>query len=195
MSGTQIDDLLNDINSKNLSNEENSMVDAIISDLNSGGGGGGVGGGGGGGGRAPPRVGTQASMPQITPEEKEMLMKQQYIEQQRMQAYQQQQQQQHQQQQQQQQHQQQHQQHPQQQQQIANTDSTDFRSILMSFKDTIIVLFLTFLFNFDAINETLKFKDISFLFDTPNNRPTIVAVLVKSVLIAIIFYVIQQFIK
>ena len=187
MSGTQIDELLNDINSKNLSNEENSMVDAIISDLNSG-----------DGEKKPSRVGTQASMPQITPEEKEMLMKQQYIEQQRMHAYQMQQQQQHQQQhqhqqQQQQQHQQQQQQ--QQQQQIANVDTTDFRSILMSFKDTIIVLFLTFLFNFDAINETLKFKDISFLFDTPNNRPTIVAVLVKSVLIAIIFYVIQQFIK
>jgi hypothetical protein len=190
MSGTQIDELLNDINSKNLSNEENSMVDAIISDLNSG----------GSGNKAPtqqqrpPNVSSQPSMPQITPEEKEMLMKQQHMEQQRMQAYQMQQQQQ---QQQMQQQQQQHQQQQQQQQppQPANIDTTDFRSILMSFKDTIIVLFLTFLFNFDAINETLKFKDISFLFDTPNNRPTIVAVLVKSVLIAVVFYIIQQFIK
>ena len=79
--------------------------------------------------------------------------------------------------------------------QMPNVDTTDIKSIIMSFKDTIVVLFLTFLFNFDTINETFKFKDISFLYDTDLNRPTIVAILIKSVIIAILFYVIQQFLK
>ena len=193
MSGTQIDELLNDINSNRLSNEENSMVDAIINDLN------------GGNNQQPQQPqqqqpqqqqqqlpqqmpkNTQPNMPQITPEEKEMLMKQQYLEQQKMM--------------QQQQIQQQMQQQQQQQQQMPavaqmpNVDTTDIKSIIMSFKDTIVVLFLTFLFNFDTINETFKFKDISFLYDTDLNRPTIVAILIKSVIIAILFYVIQQFLK
>ena len=193
MSGTQIDELLNDINSNRLSNEENSMVDAIINDLN-----------GGGNNQQPQQPqqqqpqqpqqmpkNTQPNMPQITAEEKEMLMKQQYLEQQKMMQ---------QQQQQQQLRQQQMQQQQQQQQmpavaQMPNVDTTDIKSIIMSFKDTIVVLFLTFLFNFDTINETFKFKDISFLYDTDLNRPTIVAILIKSVIIAILFYVIQQFLK
>lgn len=194
MSGTQIDELLNDINSNRLSNEENSMVDAIINDLN------------GGENQQPqqqqqPRQqmpkNTQPNMPQITPEEKEILMKQQYLEQQKMMQQQQQQQQLRQQQQQQQMQQQQMQQQEMQQQvaQMPNVDTTDIKSIIMSFKDTIVVLFLTFLFNFDTINETFKFKDISFLYDNDLNRPTIVAVLIKSVIIAILFYVIQQFLK
>ena len=33
--GTQIDDLINDINNTKLSSEENTMVDSIINDLNS----------------------------------------------------------------------------------------------------------------------------------------------------------------
>ena len=193
MSGTQIDELLNDINSNRLSNEENSMVDAIINDLN-----------GGGNNQQPQQPqqqqpqqpqqmpkNTQPNMPQITAEEKEMLMKQQYLEQQKMMQ---------QQQQQQQLRQQQMQQQQQQQQmpavaQMPNVDTSDIKSIIMSFKDTIVVLFLTFLFNFDTINETFKFKDISFLYDTDLNRPTIVAILIKSVIIAILFYVIQQFLK
>lgn len=191
MSGTQIDELLNDINSNRLSNEENSMVDAIINDLN-----------GGSNNQQPQQPqpqqqpqqmpkNTQPNMPQITPEEKEMLMKQQYLEQQKMMQ---------QQQQQQQLRQQQMQQQQQQQQmpavaQMPNVDTTDIKSIIMSFKDTIVVLFLTFLFNFDTINETFKFKDISFLYDTNLNRPTIVAILIKSIIIAILFYVIQQFLK
>ena len=186
MSGTQIDELLNDINSNRLSNEENSMVDAIINDLN-----------GGENQQQQPQQqqprqqmpkNTQPNMPQITAEEKEMLMKQQYLEQQKIM----------QQQQEQQLRQQQMQQQQQQQQQVAqmpNVDTTDIKSIIMSFKDTIVVLFLTFLFNFDTINETFKFKDISFLYDTDLNRPTIVAILIKSVIIAILFYVIQQFLK
>ena len=194
MSGTQIDELLNDINSNRLSNEENSMVDAIINDLN-----------GGGNNQQPQQQqqqqqqqpqqmpkNTQPNMPQITPEEKEMLMKQQYLEQQKMMQQQQQQQQQL--------RQQQMQQQQQQQQmpavaQMPNVDTTDIKSIIMSFKDTIVVLFLTFLFNFDTINETFKFKDISFLYSTELNRPTIVAILIKSLIIAILFYVIQQFLK
>ena len=156
MSGTQIDELLNDINSNRLSNEENSMVDAIINDLN-----------GGSNNQQQPQQqqqqqpqpqqmpkNTQPNMPQITPEEKEMLMKQQYLEQQKMMQ---------QQQQQQQLRQQQMQQQQQQMPQVAqmpNVDTTDIKSIIMSFKDTIVVLFLTFLFNFDTINETFKFKDV-----------------------------------
>ena len=48
--------------------------------------------------------------------------------------------------------------------QMPNVDTTDVKSIIMSFKDTIVVLFLTFLFNFDTIIKTFKFKDISFLY-------------------------------
>ena len=183
MSETQIDDLLNNINSNKLSNEENSMVDAIISDLN---------GGENSNQQKPLQVNTQSSMPQITPEEKELLMKQQYMEQQRIMQQQMQQQQM--------QQQQMQQMQPQQQKnmeqgQTANIDTNNIKSLLMGFKETIIVLFLTFLFNFDVINETLKFKSVSFLFNSETSRPTIIAVLIKSVVIAVLFYIIQQFLK
>ena len=61
--GTQIQDLMNDINGNKLSSEENSMVDSIINDLNTG--------------KPQQTVPSQQKMPQLTDEEKQMLMKQQ----------------------------------------------------------------------------------------------------------------------
>ena len=63
--GSKLDNIINDMNT-NLSPEESSMVDSIINDLNSGGKNNMYGGGGGG-----PNI-----PPHLTPEEKEMFMKQ-----------------------------------------------------------------------------------------------------------------------
>ena len=179
MGDTQIDDLLNDINNTKVSAKEDTIVDSIIKELNSD-------------SNPSKMMNTQANMPQITPEEKELLMKQQYMEQQKMM-----------QQQQQQQHQRMMQQRMMQQQNnvannmanVANNSESDFQKYFKKFKDTLVVLFLSFLFNFDNINEVLMFKNVPFLFNSEINKPTIVAVIIKSVLIAIIFFLIQTFMK
>jgi len=172
--GTQIDELLNDINSNKMTGEENSMVDAIINDLN----------GGGGNNQQPVQLNSQQQMPQITPEEKEMIMKQQVAEQQRILMMQQQQQQ----------HQPQQHQIPQ-PAQIVVSETDYFRSILIKLKDTILVLFLTILFNLDSVNESMKFKDYSFLYDIQSGKVTFLSILLKSIIIAILFYIIQLFMK
>ena len=63
---SDIDALIKDMNSESLSNEENSMVNSILNDLN------GPSQGQGGQGGPPPKITSQQNMPQITEEEKEM---------------------------------------------------------------------------------------------------------------------------
>ena len=67
---SDIDALIKDMNNSNLSQEENSMVNSILNELN-----------GAPEGGAVPKVTSQQQKPQITDEEKEMLMKQQMQEQ------------------------------------------------------------------------------------------------------------------
>ena len=170
--GTQIDELLNDINSNKLNGDENSMVDSIINDLN----------GGGGNQSAPPQLNSQQQMPQITPEEKDLIMKQQLADQQRMI--------------QQQQMAQQQQQMAQQQQmppQVVVSETDYFKNLLHKFKDTIVVLFLTILFNLDSVSESMKFKDYSILYDIQTGKSTFLSILIKSIVIATLFYIIQVF--
>ena len=66
--GTDINQLMKDVTNNKLTNEENSMVDSIISDLNTG-------------EKAVPQ---QQKMPQITDEERNMLIKQEQHERQMM---------------------------------------------------------------------------------------------------------------
>ena len=172
--GTQIDELLNDINSNKLNGDENSMVDSIINDLN----------GGGGNQPSPPQLNSQQQMPQITPEEKDLIMKQQMAEQQRMIQHQQQM------------AQQQQQQMAQQQQmppQVVVSETDYFKNLLHKFKDTIVVLFLTILFNLDSVSESMKFKDYSILYDIQTGKSTFLSILIKSIVIATLFYIIQLF--
>ena len=58
--GTDINQLMKDVTNNKLTNEENSMVDSIISDLNTG----------------EKEIPQQQKMPQITDEERNMLIKQ-----------------------------------------------------------------------------------------------------------------------
>ena len=195
---SDIDALIKDMNSESLSNEENSMVNSILNDLN-GPGQGGQGGQGQGG--PPPKITSQQNMPQITEEEKEMLIKQQMQQQQIAQQRMQQQmaQQQMMQEQQRMQHQQQQQQQQQQQKQVKEDKPENtmdmVKNIFFEYKDVVIVLFLSILFNLEIISENLKIKNVSFLYDMEKGKETILSTIMKGFIIAVIYLVLKLIIK
>jgi len=182
---SDIDSLIKDMNSANLSNEENSMVNSILNELN-------------GENQQAPKITSQQNMPQISDEEKEMLIKQQIqqqkIAQQRM-AQQQMQQQQMQQQQMQQQQQQQMQQQIQKETEKPSNMTDTIKTLLYEYKDVLIVLLLSILFNLDIITENLKIKNVSFMYDMEKGKETILSIILKGVIIATIFLLFKLFIK
>ena len=199
---SDIDALIKDMNSDSLSNEENSMVNSILNDLNGpsqgGQGQGGQGQGGQGQGGPPPKITSQQNMPQITEEEKEMLIKQQMqqqqIAQQRMQQQMAQQQMMQEQQRMQQQQQQQQQQKQVKEDKPENTMDM-VKNIFFEYKDVVIVLFLSILFNLEIISENLKIKNVSFLYDMEKGKETILSTIMKGFIIAVIYLVLKLIIK
>ena len=193
---SDIDALIKDMNSDSLSNEENSMVNSILNDLNgpSQGGQGGQGQGQG----PPPKITSQQNMPQITEEEKEMLIKQQMQQQQiAQQRMQQQMAQQRMMQEQQMMQQQQQQQQPQNKQEEKPPENTMdmVKNLFFEYKDVVIVLFLSILFNLEIISENLKIKNVSLLYDMEKGKETILSTIMKGFIIAVIYLVLKLIIK
>ena len=176
---TDIDSLIKEMNSSDLSQEENSMVNSILNDLNDT--------GRQEQGKPTPQVTSQQQMPQITEEEKAMLiqqqMQQQRIAQQRMQ--------------------QQMAQQQMAQQQMAQkeekavpqTPLEKAKDLLFQNKDVIIVLILSILFNLEVISENLKIKNVSLLYNEVEGKETVLSVVMKGVIIAVVFLVLKLFIK
>jgi len=180
---SDIDALIKDMNSSNLSQEENSMVNSILNELNGPSEGSG------------PQVTSQQQKPQITDEEKEMLMKQQMqeqqIAQQRMQ-----------QQQMMQQQQEQIQQQAQIQEQIlqaqqAQNESTldKIKNTFFEYKDVFIVLLISILFNLEIVSSNLTLKNVSFMYDMETGKEKILSSVFKGVIIAVLFFVLKILIK
>jgi Fe2+ transport system protein B len=193
--GTKIDELMNDVSSNSLNQNENSMVDSIINDIN-------------GDSRQVP---SQHEMPQLSDEERQMLMKQQQHEQMMYEQHMRQQhmqQQQMQQQQQQQNHQQQQTQQQQMEEQqkklqemIDQTKETEelqtketniLTEILSRSRETIIVFLLYLFFNLNVVQNVINIKGSSIFFDIQKGEPTIYMILLKSILIASVFFAIQS---
>ena len=196
---SDIDALIKDMNNDSLSNEENSMVNSILNDLNGPSQGGqGQGQGGQGGQGPPPKITSQQNMPQITEEEKEMLIKQQMqqqqIAQQRMQQQMAQQQMMQEQQRMQQQHQQQHQ-HKQEKEDKPENTMDMVKNIFFEYKDVVIVLFLSILFHLEIISENLKIKNVSLLYNMETGKETILSTIMKGSIIAVIYLVLKLIIK
>jgi hypothetical protein len=186
---SDIDSLIKDMNNTNLSNEENSMVNSILNELNTP--------SQGPGQQNGQKGGSQQQMPQITDEEKEMLMKQQMqqqqIAQQRMQQQMMQQQMM-----QQQQIQQQQQQQQQKQQSSEKKDENmldTIKKVLMEYKEVIIVLLLGILFNLEIVSENMTMKNVSFMYDLENGKETFLSPLFKGLVMAVVFLVLKIFIK
>ena len=190
---SDIDALIKDMNSDSLSNEENSMVNSILNDLN-GPSQGGQGQGGQGQGGPPPKITSQQNMPQITEEEKEMLIKQQMQQQQIAQQRMQQQMAQQRMMQEQQMMQQQQQQKQVKEDKPENTMDM-VKNIFFEYKDVVIVLFLSILFNLEIISENLKIKNVSFLYDMEKGKETILSTIMKGFIIAVIYLVLKLIIK
>ena len=190
---SDIDALIKDMNSESLSNEENSMVNSILNDLN-GPSQGGQGQGGQGQGGPPPKITSQQNMPQITEEEKEMLIKQQMQQQQIAQQRMQQQMAQQRMMQEQQMMQQQQQQKQVKEDKPENTMDM-VKKIFFEYKDVVIVLFLSILFNLEIISENLKIKNVSFLYDMEKGKETILSTIMKGFIIAVIYLVLKLIIK
>lgn len=179
MAETNIEDLIKDMGDNNLSPEENSMVNSILNDLN------------GDENPASPKITSQQQMPQITDEEKELLIKQQMaqqkIAQERMQ----------------QQMAQRAQLQAEQQQRmkieqekvLTENNGDIFRMILTQYKDVIIVLFLSILFNLETISESMKFKTVSFLYDMESGKESFLSILLKGIVIASVYLVLKLIIK
>jgi len=186
--GTRINELMKDISSNSLNQDENSRVDSIIHDINGSG-----------------TKTSQQQMPQLSDEEKQMLM-QQHKQQEEQQMYEQQMQ--HQQMQQQQMQQQQMQQQMQQQQmqqqmhhhqppveegKPKSTETIDILSeVLLRSKESIIVFVLTLFFNLNAIQDLTTIKTNSFFFNAQEGTPTIAMVLLKALVITSVFFAIQS---
>lgn len=173
---TNINDIVND--GKRLSNEDSDMVDSIINDLNSS-----------------SNPSSQETMPQITDEEREVIMKQKAIQEQEQRQYQMQQQQ----------KQIQNQQMKQQEEminmysQINETKELSFdekikRYLFKSF-DIIAVLCLSILFNIPRFSEFLKFKSVPFLYNIETENSTHISIFLKGILITICFAIVKYFIK
>ena len=185
---TDIDALIKEMNGTELSQEENSMVNSILNDLNDS--------GGGGSEKSPsPQITSQQQMPQITEEEKAMLiqqqMQQQKIAQQRMQ-----------QQMEQQRMQQIQQQQQMQQQQMQKQEAQKPKSMLDNIKDKInsnkdvfIVLILTIFFNLEIVSENMKLKNISVFYNQEKGKETIFSVLLKGVIISVLYLISKLIIK
>ena len=178
MEGTQINDLLDE--KKNLTNEEASMVNSIITDLNS-----------------TDKKTSHEKAPQITDEEREILMKQRlYQEKQQQQQHQQFQRQQHIQR-------QQMQQQQQMMEMYANMNSKEkdtsfiksFKNNLTNSVDVIIVLILSIIFNISTFSYFLKFKSVPFFYDIQNDKSTVWAIILKGFMIASTYAIIKYFIK
>ena len=183
-SGTNINDLLDD--KKKLTSEESSIVDSIVNDLNSKG----------------REKTSQEKLPQITEEEKEMLMRQRN-QQEQQNRQQQLQYQQRMQQQQQMQH-EIHRQQMQQQQQMIDlmNKNKEEDSLLNSIKsklvksiDVFVFLILTIMFNTESFSEFLKFKSVPFFYDIQNEKSKFTAIILKSIIVALFFASIKYFIK
>ena len=191
--GTNIDELMNDVSSNSLNQNENSMVDSIINDINGG----------------SKQVPSQHQMPQLSDEERQMLMKQQqqeqmmYEQQMRQQQMQQQQMQQQQQQQQQMQQQQMEEQQKKLQEMIEQTKEKEelqsketnlLSEILSRSKETILVFLLYLFFNLNVVQNIITIKGSSIFYDIQKGEPTIYMILLKSILIASVFFAIQSII-
>ena len=171
---TNINDIVND--GKRLSNEESDMVDSIINDLNS---------------SAKPT--SQETMPQITDEEREVIMRQKAIQEQEQRQIQMQQQQQ----------QIQNQQMKQQEEMInmyskINNDvpiQEKIKEYIFNSFDVLAVLLLSILFNIPSFSEFLKFKSVPFLYNIETDTSTNASILLKALIIAICFAVFKYLIK
>ncbi len=182
---SDIDALIKDMNNSNLSQEENSMVNSILNDLN-----------GGNEGGAVPNVTSQQQKPQITDEEKEMLMKQQMQEQRIAQQRMQQQMMQQQMMQQQQQQQQKMMQQGQGGGEKENLSTMDqIKNTLFEYKDVLIVLLLSILFNLEIVSSNLTLKNVSWMYDMENGKETVFSSVFKGLIVAVIFLVLKIFIK
>lgn len=171
---TNINDIVND--GKRLSNEDSDMVDSIINDLNS---------------SAKPT--SQETMPQITDEEREVIMRQKAIQEQEQRQIQMQQQQQ----------QIQNQQMKQQEEMInmyskINNDvpiQEKIKEYIFNSFDVLAVLLLSILFNIPSFSEFLKFKSVPFLYNIETDTSTNASILLKALIIAICFAVFKYLIK
>ena len=173
---TNINDIIKD--NKGLSNEDSDMVDSIINDLN-----------------INSKPTSQEKMPQITDEEREVIMRQKAIHEQEKRQYQMQQQQKH----------IQNQQMKQQEEMInMYSQMNEKKELSLEVKiknyfykslDIIAVLFLSILFNVSSCSEFLKFKSVPFLYNIESETSTTASIILKALLITICFAIIKQFIK
>jgi len=169
---SDIDKLIEDMNTNQLNQNENATVNSILQELNS--------------------DNTQQTKPQITDEEKELLRQQQIaqqqIEQQRIMQAQAQQLQQAQQAQQFQQ--------AQQEQKSDNESMVDkVKNILMGYREVFYVLVLSIIFNLEPVSKNLVMKNISFMYNMETGKETILSVIFKGVIISIIFLLLKVFLK
>ena len=169
---SDIDKLIEDMNTNQLNQNENATVNSILQELNG--------------------DNTQQTKPQITDEEKELLRQQQIaqqqIEQQRIMQAQAQQLQQAQQAQQ-----------FQQAQQVQKSDNESMvdkiKNILMGYREVIYVLVLSIIFNLEPVSKNLVMKNISFMYNMETGKETILSVIFKGVIISIIFLLLKVFLK
>ena len=168
---SDIDKLIEDMNSNQLNQNENATVNSILQELNG--------------------DNTQQSKPQITDEEKELLRQQQIaqqqIEQQRiMQA----------QAQQMAQVQQVQQIQQAQIQQKGNESMVDkVKKILTEYREVLYVLVLSIIFNLEPVSENLVMKNVSFMYNMETGKGTVLSIVFKSLIISVIFLLLKVFLK
>lgn len=181
--GTNINDLLEQKNK--LSNEESSIVDSIVNDLNS---------------KGREKTG-QEKLPQISDEEKEMLMRQRSLQEQhnRQQQMQYQQKMMEQQQMQREIHLQQMKQQKEMKDFMEQNKNESFfdniKDKAIKYIDVFVVLALTILFNTENFSEFLKFKSVPYFYDIETDKSKFPALILKSLIFASVFAVIKYFIK
>lgn len=169
---SDIDKLIEDMNSNQLNQNENATVNSILQELNG--------------------ENTQQSKPQITDEEKELLRQQQIaqqqIEQQRMMQAQAQQMVQA----------QQMAQAQQAQQEIKKENESmvdKVKKTLMDYREVLYVLVLSVIFNLEPVSENLVMKNVSFMYNMETGKQTILSVIFKGVIISVIFLILKIFLK
>ena len=66
---------------------------------------------------------------------------------------------------------------------------------IYNMKDALIIVVLSILINLEPVDDLLKFKNVSFFYDIETDKSTFVFFLLKSLIIGVMFYLLQYFTK
>ena len=80
-------------------------------------------------------------------------------------------------------------------QELKDSPIEKLKELLFQAKDALVVMVLVIMFNLEPISEIIKFKSVPFFYNIETDKVEITGIILKSFIIASIFFVLQYFAK